>query len=272
MNESQDTEQAHAPAQYLRLPVPVIAGALVVFLAVLLGVGLYANANLRPQGIVVPTQAAAVVPTAPSAAIATVARPTATTAATTSSVRAAAVTAETTPASSSTGATVAVTPEQTALVVTQATGTALPTAVPAATTEVAAPPTARPTVSPELQSEIDDAYRNYWQVRAEALYELDTSRLEEVMAGDHLSAVEDRIGELQTEGRAIQTEVDHNYAIIEANDDDAKVADSYIDRSIYVDVKTHAQLTQPTDQHINEVYVMNRSNGAWRIIDLVRSP
>jgi hypothetical protein len=41
-----DPEQPSA-SPYVRLPVPVVAGALFLFLAVLLAFGLYANANLR---------------------------------------------------------------------------------------------------------------------------------------------------------------------------------------------------------------------------------
>src|SRR5207237_10507699 len=104
------------------------------------------------------------------------------------------------------------------------------TQMPGTSTPVAAP-TPRPTISPELTAVIGDAYQEYWQVRAEALYDLDASRLQEVMAGDHLAAVQERIDELRADGHAIQTDVDHKYVIVEATDDNAKLVDTYVDQS-----------------------------------------
>jgi hypothetical protein len=92
------------------------------------------------------------------------------------------------------------------------------------------------------------------------------------MSGDHLAAVQDRIVELRTEGRAINTLVDHSYVVIEALGNDAKVADSYIDESVYIDVQDKSPLSSPTYQRLDEVYVMNKIDGTWRVVDLVRSP
>jgi hypothetical protein len=165
-----------------------------------------------------------------------------------------------------TSASTAITQRQTSALTTTAptVGEPSPTqAIPAST------PT--PTVSPELATEVGDAYQAYWQVRAQALYDLDTSHLPEVMSGDHLAAVQARIDELRSEGRAIDTEVDHNFVVIQAVGDDAEVADSYVDNSVYVDLQDKSQLTTPTKQMLNEVYVMNRTDGIWRVVDLVRS-
>ena len=53
MNEAPDGERE--PAGYVRLPWPVVGAGLFVLLAVVLGLGLFANRNLRPQIGVVPT-------------------------------------------------------------------------------------------------------------------------------------------------------------------------------------------------------------------------
>ena len=127
-------------------------------------------------------------------------------------------------------------------------------------------------LAPQLATEIGDAYETYWQVRAEALYTLDVSRLPEVMAGEHLAAVVDRINELRTEGHAIETDVVHNYVVFEATAEDAKLADSYADQSVYVDLQTHVHITTATGEKLNEVYIMNKSDGMWRVTTLVRTP
>src|SRR5262249_33912720 len=128
------------------------------------------------------------------------------------------------------------------------------------------------TVNPELAAEVSQAYQKYWHVRAEALFELDPSRLPVVVAGDHLAALEERIVELRSESRAIDTDVEHKYAVIEASGDEAKVADTYVDHSVYIDVRTHGRLTSPTDQVLNELYGLRKSDGSWRVVSLVRSP
>src|SRR5258707_1112335 len=62
--------------RYLRLPWPVVAAGLVALLAVVFGVGLYANRNLRPQVGLVPTSEPALVaapPATPTPQVATAA-------------------------------------------------------------------------------------------------------------------------------------------------------------------------------------------------------
>ena len=230
MDDAHDAEPEESP--YIRLPWPVVTAGLAGVLVVALAVGLFANRYLRPQVQVVQT---------PLAVIAAASSPT----------PAPEVAPAPTPESAP---TVAPTQLPTPLVQPSSILPS-PTAVPATpeSTSLAPSPTTvatpRATVSPELATEIGDAYETYWQVRAEALYSLDASRLPEVMAGEHLAAVEDRINELRTEGHAFETDVDHNYVVFEASAEDAKVADSYVDHSIYVDLQTHARLTTATDEN-----------------------
>jgi hypothetical protein len=231
-----DAEPEHSP--YLRLPWPLVAAGLVGVLVVALALGLFANRYLRPQVALPPTPIAlAAVPAATPA-----------------------------PTGPPTPLALATSPPATATVLPE---TAVPTS-PVTTPTIVA--TARPTVSPELTAEISEAYQEYWQVRAEALRDLDASLLPAVTAGEHLAAVQDRISELRAEGHAIETDVDHNYVVFEASTEDAKVADSYTDDSVYVDLQTHARLTTPTGVKLNEVYIMTKTDGIWRVVTLVRSP
>jgi hypothetical protein len=248
-----DAEPEESP--YIRLPWGLVAAGLGGLLLLALGLGLYANRYLRPQVQVMPTPLAV--------AAATSAPPPTFT-----------PTANLAPAPTSLVVATAAAPTVAAAATLPATTP--PATTPPATTPPAASPTTvatpRPTVSPELANEIGDAYQTYWQVRAEALYDLDSSRLPTVMAGEHLAAVEDRINELRAEGHAIETDIDHNYAIFEASDEDAKVVDTYADHSVYIDAQTHEHLTTPTGEKLNEVYIMDKTDGIWRVIDLVRSP
>src|SRR5947209_16178006 len=64
MNEAPDAERE--PAGYIRLPWPDVGGGLLLVLVALLGLGLFANRNLRPQTATAPTAVVVEPPTATS--------------------------------------------------------------------------------------------------------------------------------------------------------------------------------------------------------------
>jgi len=261
MDDAHDAEPEQSP--YVRLPWGVVAAGLAGVLLIALAAGLFANRYLRPQVGVVPTPIAiAAVPASP-----TPSTPVPTVAPTPAATPLVVAMTETRPTvSAPTGTAVPATAASALLSATPTTLAILPSATP---TTVATP---RETLSADLVAEIDAAYQHYWQIRAEALYSLDTSRLQEAMAGDHLAAAEDLIAQLRAEGRAIQTDVDHNYAILRATWDEADIADAYTDNSIYVEMNSHQSLTQATAERLKEQYRMNKIDGTWRVVSLVRAP
>jgi hypothetical protein len=234
--------------KYVRLPWPLVAGGLLGVLAVALAIGLFANRYLRPQVGVDATSIAISAPTTPTIAPA----------APTVQVPVAPATA---PPSTQTPV-VGFPPTS-----TSASSTS-PPATPVPVTAVATP---RPTVNPQIAAEVADAYQYYWQVRAEALLDLDTSRLDQVMAGDHLASAEELVAQLRSESRAIQTDVNHNYAVIQGGPTEALIIDEYTDNSIYVDITSHQTLTQSVHATVREQYRMNKIEGSWRVVSLVRA-
>ncbi len=258
---------------YLRLPLPVVGIGLFVLIAVLLALGLYANANLRSPGVVIPTPVAASTPPANTAAP-VAAAPTQIPSAT--PVPVAATATPTSAPGTSLSTPPLLVPAQTPALVDATSVAVLATSQsPSATAVTTAiplspPSTPTPTVSPELAAEVGDAYQAYWQVRAQALYDLDATHLPEVMSGDHLAAAQDLLTQLRSEGRAIQTNVSHNYVVVSASDTSAKVADEYVDNSVYVDISSHNDLSQPTGATVREEYEMEKQDGSWRVVSLVR--
>jgi hypothetical protein len=244
MDDTHDAEPEESP--YIRLPWPLVAAALGGVLLLALGLGLYANRYLRPQVGIVPTPIA---------------------------------TAAAAPAPAS---TVVPTPAPTLLITPAPTSVSVPLSPPPTSGPTISPssanstpfiaPTIRPTVSPDLVDELGNAYQHYWDIRAVALLDLDSSRLSEVMAGDHLVAVEKLIEQLRTEGHALLTDVDHKYAIVSASADEAEIADTYTDSSVYVDPSSHEVLSQPANDVLQEQYRMTRIDGTWRVVSLVRAP
>jgi hypothetical protein len=125
-------------------------------------------------------------------------------------------------------------------------------------------------VEPTLAAEVGQAYENFWRVRSQALLELDESHLPEVMDGDYLNTVSQRIDELRTEDRAIKTHVILNYSVLEVTEDSATVIDDFEDDSVYVKVGTDEPLTDPTADQLRVLYKLRNFAGAWKVVDSVR--
>jgi len=162
MDDAHDPEPEKSP--YVRLPWLLVAAGLVGVLAIALGLGLFANRYLRPQAEVAPTPIAiAAAPAATSVPVPTVA-PTATNAPAPTALVQATVAA---PNATSTPAPVEPTPGS----------VSTPTSAPATSPNASA----IPTVDPALAHEVGKAYETFWRVRSQALLELDTTHLAEVM-------------------------------------------------------------------------------------------
>ena len=254
MNDTRNDDEPSADSKYIRLPWPTVAAVLAVVLVGALALGLFANRNLRSPVAVEPTSA-------PIAASTAAAR-------TVQSAAAIPPTATVVPRPPTVEPTAVQAPLVTATPMSaQVSTTATP--APLAPSPAATP---RPTVSPEIAAEVAVAYEHYWQVRAEALFDLDTSHLDEVMADDHLAAAQELVGQLKSEGRAIRTDVSHNYAIVQGNATEALIIDDYVDRSTYLDAGSRETLTKPTNGSLLEQYRLRKIDGVWRVISLVRAP
>ena len=246
--ERSDPEPQPPATPYLRLPMPLVAGALLVFLVGLLALGLYANRNLRPQGIVVPTAAVQAAPSeTPPAVVA--ANPTVT------------------------PAPVVATTAATPLTVSIATSTPdvpphappVPSAPAAATVNT----TPLPTVEPILAAEVGKAYEHFWQVRSQAELTLDSSHLSDVMSGRYLEHFLDVLSQLQSEGKAIKVQVGLNYTVVQATDDLAVVHDRLEDGSVYVQLGTNVALSDPVNDVQLTEFTLARLDGAWKVVDSV---
>jgi hypothetical protein len=229
-------------AGLLRLPWPLVAGGLLFLLLAALGVGLYANRNLRPQTLAPATVVAAATGLATAAPV---------------------VVPTVQPA------TVAATEVPKPVVISVSTPT--PLVVATAEPTNAPSPSAMPTIAPELAAEIDAAYQHYWQVRAEALYDLDTSHLGEVSAGEHLSALDEFVAELRVNGRAVLTKVDHDFTLLRATATLARIEDVYTDDSVFIDAVTHEPISNATGETVKEQYQLEKVDGAWVVTGLARA-
>jgi hypothetical protein len=241
----------------------VVAIGLFALLAVLLGAGLYANANLRSPGVSIPTPAPAAAAATEPPSTPQPAAPATPQLATPTRVPAATATPPLQPTLAPAVPTAALTP-----LVQVGDAGATPAVASAATAETPKP---LPTVEPTLAAEVSSAYERYWQVRSEALLDLDKTHLSEAMSGDHLASTSQLIDELSGENRAIQTNVDHDYEVIQASEESAEVYDDYLSSSYYVDPRSGKELTDPATDELRVLYQLIHTDGVWKVVDSVRA-
>lgn len=257
MSEPPETEQESSG--YMRLPLPLVGIVLFVVLAVLLAGGLYANANLRSPGVILPpTSAPAAAATPEPATSAPVAG-----AAGTPTVLATPAPAAT--ATSPPQPTEAPTPLATpVIIVTEESATPIP--APEAGTKSATP---LPTVEPTLAAEVGQAYENFWRVRSQAELTLDPGHAADVMDGGYLQHFLDVVSQLNQERRAIKTQVVLDYTVVQASDDVAYIHDRIEDNSYYVDPESEAPLSDPANDMEFIEFRLESSNGVWKVVDSI---
>jgi hypothetical protein len=260
MTNAQDAEQEPSPTPYLRLPAPLVALGIVLFLALLLAAGLYANANLRPQGVVLPTPVSTPVPlaveltTPPLAAATSVAmlQLTETPFSPIPTVQ---------PTLGKTGTLVADQAPTRPVSVIDATSTSTIGVVPTATP--------LPTIDPTLAAEIGEAYESYWRVSSQALLDLDPTHLSDVMEGPYLQSFEIRLDNLRASGKAIKTQVTLNYKVVEATDTTAVVIDRVEDDSYYVSPGSEDPLSDPANDLLRLELKLINDSGTWKVVESV---
>ncbi len=135
-------------------------------------------------------------------------------------------------------------------------------------------PVSVPTPSPELERAVSAAYLHYFEVSRDALFNLDPAPLDQVAGGHELSALQDDIAGDRAAGRALKTDVQHNFRVLTVINDQAVIADSYRDSSIYVDAVSHeplpGQVIPPSPSQapaVSVIYKLQLIGGTWKVVD-----
>ena len=166
-------------------------------------------------------------------------------------------------------------PTQVRVAAAQATmiPTPLPVASPTSKPATTATQSVLPTPTTDQAAEIGAAYKRYFDVRGEALLNLDPTLLDEVASGQALAGLQSDIEDDRSQGRALQTNVEHDVYILDVQGDEADVADRYKDSSIYVDPESHVPLpgqVAPASPEVapavSVVYHLQRIDGAWKVV------
>jgi len=144
---------------------------------------------------------------------------------------------------------------------------------PAATATATVVPTQTPTASasPSAEDEVIAAYLHYRDVYADAVYNLDTSRLAEVMTGPRLERGLNEIQDLRDQGRAVDIVVENDPVVVQIEGDRAVVHDEYENGSYFIDPTTKEPLSSPEgSQTIRDTVTLTRVDQTWKVLDTLR--
>ena len=131
-------------------------------------------------------------------------------------------------------------------------------------------PTTSTTLS--VEQEVEAAYLRSWDVFAKAALELDSTGLEHSYGGPALDVVVEEINELKSAGTPVRYEVEHDYDIHVASDGElAEVRDSYVNHSVLLDPATGEPAEPDPNKVLHEVYLMQRIEGEWKVVDISRA-
>jgi len=131
--------------------------------------------------------------------------------------------------------------------------------------------TAEATPTPTIEEEVSEAYLRYWDVYSEGLFDLETSRFDEVMRGPRLERAVDEIESLRQDGRAVKIVVENHPVVVKVEGDEAVVFDEYENDSYLIDPETKEPVGDPgTGEVIRDTVTLTRSGQTWKVLDSVR--
>ena len=147
----------------------------------------------------------------------------------------------------------------------------IPAGEPSPTASPAVTATAEVTPTPTIEEEVSEAYLRYWEVYAEGLFDLDTSRFGEVMTGPRLERALDEVESLQEDGRAVKIVVENRPVVVQVEGDQAVVFDEYENQSYLIDPETKDPVGDPgAGEVIRDTVTLTRSGETWKVLDSVR--
>ena len=140
------------------------------------------------------------------------------------------------------------------------------------TTTVTSSATSTPTAAAlSADQQVLAAYRRYWDVYTDALYTLDSSQLEQVMAGPRLARALDEIESLRRQGRAVRIVVRNDPLVAAVQTTEAVVIDQYQNESFVVDARTKEPVGgRGPAQSIRDTFTLTRVDGVWKVVDSIR--
>lgn len=125
-------------------------------------------------------------------------------------------------------------------------------------------------IDADLAAQVLNAYSRYWSVRVLAM--ADPARtdldLESVMADKELTGARKTLSDLQEQGKAARSSVEHHLWVTYASPDQAQVLDEFTTTSEKLDPATK----EPVDaaaiiEHQRTTFLLQNNDGRWKVVD-----
>ncbi len=125
-------------------------------------------------------------------------------------------------------------------------------------------------VDPQQEQLVLAALDRYWAVLTVAWKDLDTSHLNEVLVEPDLSQQKRIFAERRAQGRGIQVGADRQYhQVRDIQMNEAVVYEEYLNRGIEIDLRTGAQVSEPTPKLLAAAYLFRRAAaGEWKVAEV----
>lgn len=126
------------------------------------------------------------------------------------------------------------------------------------------------TVSPELATELTNAFQRFWQVRAQAMLDLNTAPLTTVMDGPLLQREQAGLDQMRAQNQAEQIDVQHHMQITHATDTEATIVDNYTSHTVPVDLASNELGTPSPVGTWHLAYHFQKLGGTWKVVEAVQ--
>jgi hypothetical protein len=123
--------------------------------------------------------------------------------------------------------------------------------------------------STDVRAQVEQGYLHAWDVWAEALMELNPSRLPEVLMGQALEVITGQVEEQARKNQPVQIRVEHNYRIVIVNDTTASIDDRYINHNVRLDPETLEPIEEDPNHRERTSFTMKLVDGTWRISEII---
>lgn len=136
-------------------------------------------------------------------------------------------------------------------------------------TEGKAPPTSASTT----RSEIERAYRHFWETWAKANLNLDHGSLQEVAIDPALQNLVSQIEAQKLENQPRRVRVDHDYRIIIARDADgeqtAYLEDRYVNHTVRINPESGEETEADPNELVRATFVLKRVGRLWKVAEII---
>lgn len=131
-----------------------------------------------------------------------------------------------------------------------------------------------PPVSPsgtptDARAQVEQAYLDAWDVWADALLQLDPSRLPEAFTGRALELITGQVEEQSQKNEPVRIRAEHNYNITLIDSETASVDDRYINHNVRLDPDTLEPIEEDPNRREHRSFTLKLVGGTWKIARII---